>query len=69
MGFEQVVDNLTVNHMDALRKQVLSLGDYVSTTVFGLCKVKEILRMIARIKLLSQTYLVWSDINERYDIG
>ena len=29
MGFEQVFDNLTLEHMDALRKQVQSLVDYV----------------------------------------
>ena len=29
MGFKQVSDNLTVKHMDALRKQIQSLADYV----------------------------------------
>ena len=29
MGSEQVFDNLTFKHMDALRKQILSLVDYV----------------------------------------
>ena len=29
MGFKQVFDNLTVKHMDALRKQIQSLADYV----------------------------------------
>ena len=28
-GSEQVFDNLTFKHMDALRKQIQSLGDYV----------------------------------------
>ena len=29
MGFEQVLDNLTFKHMDALKKQIQSLVDYV----------------------------------------
>ena len=29
MGFEQVFDSLTFKHMDALRKQIQSLVDYV----------------------------------------
>ena len=29
MGSEQVFDNLTLKHMDALRKQTQSLVDYV----------------------------------------
>ena len=29
MGSEQVFDNLTFKHMDALRKQIQSLVDYV----------------------------------------
>ena len=29
MGFEQVFDSLTFKHMDALRKQIQSLGDCV----------------------------------------
>ena len=29
MGFKQVFDNLTVKHMDVLRKQIQSLADYV----------------------------------------
>ena len=29
MGSEQVFDNLTLKHMDALRKQIQSLVDYV----------------------------------------
>ena len=29
MGFKQVFDNLTVKHIDALRKQIQSLADYV----------------------------------------
>ena len=40
MGFKQVFDNLTVKHMDALRKQIQSLADFVQgepsgTAVFG----------------------------------
>ena len=29
MGFKQVFDNLTVKHVDALRKHIQSLVDYV----------------------------------------
>ena len=29
MGFKQVFDNLTVKHMDALKKQIQSLADFV----------------------------------------
>ena len=29
MGFKQVFDSLTVKHMDALRKQIQSLADFV----------------------------------------
>ena len=35
MGFEQFFDNLTVKHMDALRKQIQSLVDYVLNHCFG----------------------------------
>ena len=37
IGFEQVLDNLTFKHMDALRKQTQSLINYVLnyTIVFG----------------------------------
>ena len=34
MGFKQVFDNLTVKHMDALRKQIQSLADYVLNHCF-----------------------------------
>ena len=34
MGFKQVFDNLTVKHIDALRKQIQSLADYVSNHCF-----------------------------------
>ena len=70
MGFKQVFDNLTVKHMDALRKQIQSLADFVLNHCFwDLCNVKEILRMITRNNLLQKSYLVSSDINDRYDIG
>ena len=36
MGFKQVFDNLTVKLMDALRKQIQSLADYVLNHWFGL---------------------------------
>ena len=35
MRFEQVFDNLTFNHIDALRKQIQSLVDYVLNHCFG----------------------------------
>ena len=34
MGFKQVFDNLTVKHMDDLRKQIQSLTDYVLNHCF-----------------------------------
>ena len=34
MGFKQLFDNLTVKHMDALRKQILSLADFVLNHCF-----------------------------------
>ena len=34
MGFEQVLDNLTFKHIDALRKQIQSLNDYVLNYCF-----------------------------------
>ena len=34
MGFKQVFDNVTVKHMDALRKQIQSLADFVLNHCF-----------------------------------
>ena len=34
MGFEQGFDNLTVKHMDALRKKIQSFVDYVVNHCF-----------------------------------
>ena len=34
MGFTQVFDNVTVKHMDALRKRVQSLADFVLNHCF-----------------------------------
>ena len=34
MGFTQVFDNLTVKHLDALRKQIQSLADFVLNHCF-----------------------------------
>ena len=34
MGFKQVFDNLTVKHMDVLKKQIQSLADYVLNHCF-----------------------------------
>ena len=52
MGFKQVFDNLTVKHMDALRKQIQSLADYVLNHCFWTYAMLEIFRMIARNNLL-----------------
>ena len=34
MGFKQIFDNLTVKHMDALKKQIQSFADYVLSHCF-----------------------------------
>ena len=34
MGFQQVFDNLTVKHMDILRKQIQSLADFALNHCF-----------------------------------
>ena len=34
MGFKQVLDNLAFKHIDALRKQIQSLADYVLNHCF-----------------------------------
>ena len=34
MGFKQVFDNLTIKHMDALRKQIQSLADFLLNHCF-----------------------------------
>ena len=34
MGFKHVFDNLTVKHMDALRKQIQSLANFVLNHCF-----------------------------------
>ena len=52
MGFKQVFDSLTVKHMDALRKQIQSLTDFVLNHCFGPMQCLGILRMIARNNLL-----------------
>ena len=48
MGFKQVFDNLTVKHMDALRKLIQSRRLCFEPLFLDLSNVKEILRMIAR---------------------
>ena len=68
MGFEQVFDNLTFKLMDALRKQIQSLVDYSLNHSLDICNVKQILTMVARIKLLWKSYLFCSDVNKKYDI-
>ena len=47
MGSEQVSDDLTFKYMDVLRKQTQSL----KPLFLDACNVKQILTMIARIKL------------------
>ena len=34
VGFKQIFDNLTVKHIDALKKQIQSLADYVLNHCF-----------------------------------
>ena len=67
MGFKQVFDNLTVKHMDALRKQIQSLVDYVLNQFLDICNVKQILTN-RKDYITLEVYLVCSAINERYDI-
>ena len=52
MGSEQVFDNLTFKHMDAVRKQIQSLIYYVLNHCLSIynCNVRQMLKMIARIK-------------------
>ena len=53
MRFEQVFDNLTFKHMEALGKQIQSLFDYVLKHCFWiLAMLSKFLTMIVRIKLL-----------------
>ena len=69
MGFEWVFNSLTFKHMDTLRKQIHSLVYYVSEPQFlDICNVKQMFTVITRNKLFWKSYLVCSDINERYDI-
>ena len=67
MGFEQVFDNLTFKHMTALRKKIQSVTDYFSKLLFlATCNLqKQILTMIARIKLLAKFYLACFVISTR----
>ena len=68
MGFEQVIDNITFKRMDVLRKKIQSLLDYVLKYFLDTCNLKQILTLIITIKSFMKSYLVCSDINERYDI-
>ena len=53
MGFEQVFHKLPVKHMDALRKLIQSFVNYVlNHCVLDICNVKQILTVIARVKVL-----------------
>ena len=55
MGSKQVFDNLTFKDIDALRKQIQSTVCFEPLFV-DICNVKQILTMIARIKLLCKSY-------------
>ena len=68
MGFEQFFDNLTFKRMDALRNQIQSVVDLLKLLILDTCDGKHILTIIVRIKLLYESCLVCSDINERYYI-
>ena len=48
MGFKQVFDDLIVKHMDALRKQIQSLADYVLNHCFWTYEIIGNFRMIAK---------------------
>ena len=63
--FEKIFDNLTFKRMDSLRKMIQSLSDYVIYQRLFL----QILTMAMRNKLLSKSFLVCSDIKERYGTG
>ena len=52
MVSEQVFDNLTFKHMDALRKQIHSRRLCFESLLLDTCNVKKTLTMIAMIKLL-----------------
>ena len=55
--------------MDAFRKQIQSLVDFVLDHCFRTyTMLSKFLTMITRIELFWKSYLVCSDINERYDI-
>ena len=53
--------------MDALRKQIQSLVDYVLNQFLDICNVKQILTN-RKDYITLEVYLVCSAINERYDI-
>ena len=52
MQFEQVFNNLILKHMDAFRKQIQSLVDFVLNHRFGHMQCKQSFTRIARIKFL-----------------
>ena len=41
VGFKQIFDNLAVKNIDALRKQIQSLADYVLNHILDLCNVRK----------------------------
>ena len=47
MVFEQVFDNLTVKHTDALRKQIQSLVDYVLKHCFWIARSPNLFALIS----------------------
>ena len=71
MRFKQVFDNLCSCQAYGCYEETDSVSRRLcfEPLFFDLCNVKENLRMIARNNLLQKSYLVCSDINERYDIG
>ena len=69
MGFEQVFDNITVKHMDALRAASVSRRLCLELLFLDTWDGKQMLTMIVRNKSLWKSYMVCSDINEKYDIG
>ena len=69
MGFGQVLDNLTFKNMDTFEEtDSVSRRLCLEPLFLDICSVKQIFTLITRIKLLWKSYLVCSDINERYHI-
>ena len=69
MGFEQVFDNLSLKHMDVLRKHIHSLVDYVWNYCFWTNAMLSKFGYDRKDSSTLEVLVGFSDINERYDIG